>query len=458
MFEEKLFCVLFYFALLKGPNRNFKRRLNRFADRLVAKRIRIEHLRDIQQTQHIDDSSDESDCEIGPENEHVTTTDDFDTSVEDAEGDSEMSGVDDGVAGTDEESHVCESGADGDNNTDNGDSPDDEDNYSEDDSESDDGDEEVGAGEPALHAVHVGENVDPSSESNEEDDNEIPGGFVERDQMGEYLAWALRKWALEGGIMSMRKLDKLLAIVHPVYPVVPKSYKILLATPHEVNVTDVNGGTMWYKGIRANLAPLRMREYFEIHAGIKLNVNIDGLPLFKKSKWKFWPIQGKLVGTKNQPSIIGIYFGKEDPGNNDLLAEYAHEVRHLQDNGFTFAGVNYNFEVQNYICDAPARAKAKCVIEHGGYFACEKCKVEGEWICNRMTYCDLDAPLRTDESFINQDQPEHHTGVSMLQVSHWHPVSRLRLDPGPPSSCLSGGLQEAAYRLEEMEWSIQAPH
>ena len=150
--------------------------------------------------------------------------------------------------------------------------------------------------------------------------------------------------------------------------------------------------------------------------------------LFSKGQnLNFWPRLGRLVGTKNEPFIIAIFFGKEDPETPVLLNEFAAEVRHLENNGYNYNGVNYEFSIRYYICDAPARAKMKCIIEHGGYFACEKCEVEGEWIDNRMTYVDLEQPLRTDESFSNRAQEDHHNGRSPLDNTHWRPVSLFRL-------------------------------
>lgn len=61
----------------------------------------------------------------------------------------------------------------------------------------------------------------------------------------------------------------------------------------------------------------------------------------------------------------------------------------------------------NFICDAPARSLLKEIVEHGAYFACEKCSVEDEWMDNRMTYLNLNESLRIDESFIHPDLLNH---------------------------------------------------
>lgn len=71
-----------------------------------------------------------------------------------------------------------------------------------------------------------------------------------------------------------------------------------------------------------------------------------------------------------------------------------------------------------------ARSLVKCCVGHNGYGACEKCSVIGD----RIVYLDLNAPLRTDESFINQDDQLHHTGETiLLKIAKM--VSQFRLDP-----------------------------
>lgn len=269
-------------------------------------------------------------------------------------------------------------------------------------------------------------NGDSSDDSN--DDEPFPN-FEFPPEVGDFVCHAIRQWALGAGVLSMRKLDSLLARLHRLFPNLPLSYKTLLNTPINVPLIDVAGGKLWYKGIRTNLNLLNLEEFLIANNSIKLDVNMDGIHLFKKSDKKFWPILARLVGSKNKPFVIAIYFGDRDPDAAEYLRDFVAEVHDLQTNGFNFNGRLLEFNIRHYICDAPARAFIKCTVEHGGRFACEKCTVEGEWIENRMTYCDLNAPLRTDHSFENRDQEEHHRGDSPLEATDWGPVSQFRLDP-----------------------------
>ncbi|XP_070168647.1 uncharacterized protein [Polyergus mexicanus] len=156
---------------------------------------------------------------------------------------------------------------------------------------------------------------------------------------------------------------------------------------------------------------------------------MDGLPVSNSSTLKFWPMLGKLVGALNEPFIIGLYVGHKDPQNvYDYLENLIIELNDFFKNGFEWNGSRFKFSVRHYILDAPARAFIKCIIGHNGYGGCEKCTVVGKWIANRMTFADLDKPLRTDESFQNQDQPIHHQSYSPLLIVESKMVSQFRLD------------------------------
>ncbi|KAK3917873.1 Muscle M-line assembly protein unc-89 [Frankliniella fusca] len=82
-----------------------------------------------------------------------------------------------------------------------------------------------------------------------------------------------------------------------------------------------------------------------------------------------------------------------------------------------------------YILDAVARQFLKCIKSHGGYAGCERCTVDGDYIDNRMTFLDLDAPLRTDQSFRDKEQPQHHKGISPLEEVNTSMISQVLLDP-----------------------------
>ena len=74
----------------------------------------------------------------------------------------------------------------------------------------------------------------------------------------------------------------------------------------------------------------------------------------------------------------------------------------------------FQIRIKKFICDRPARAFIKCIIGHGGYYACERCAIRGERVNRRTVYPLIDSPERTNISFRNQENREHHNAVSPL--------------------------------------------
>ncbi|KAK3908311.1 Kinesin-like protein KIF1B [Frankliniella fusca] len=366
--------------------RAFRRALNREADRILANRERLERLGELAAISE-EEEDDEVDGVINDEL-HERDEENFEENVEENVEEREDA---ENFEESDEE-NVEES--------------DDEENFEE----SDEDEMREGDNEERVS--------DSSSESDDNGENEGEE-FLNNEQIEQYVKITMKEWALDGGRLSMRKLDNILARLHRVHRSLPLSYKTLLDTPHEIAINNLESGQMWYKSIRENLSQLDLTEYLQYFGEIKIDINMDGLSLFKKSQKKFWPILGKLE----------LYWEARTPQWQTFVLTLKMKKIDLQENGFFHNGVNVPVKIRNYICDAPARAKVKCIIEHGGYCACEKCEVEGEWIANRMTYVDLDQPLRTDDSFRNQTQPMHHNGISPLDETDWLPVSQFRLDP-----------------------------
>lgn len=98
--------------------------------------------------------------------------------------------------------------------------------------------------------------------------------------------------------VSKKKVDSLLALLKPIFPFLPKSYKTLLHTTRKVIVNDLNNGQFWYKGIKLNIVQLLSKEYIQKYGEIVIDINIDGIPLSKSSEMHFWPILGKFQDSK----------------------------------------------------------------------------------------------------------------------------------------------------------------
>ncbi|KAE8741244.1 hypothetical protein FOCC_FOCC013231 [Frankliniella occidentalis] len=285
-------------------------------------------------------------------------------------------------------------------------------------------------------ALQVGDNVNDDAEPSEH--SELDESFEERppsppqeannndgDSL-EYLTKFLAGWARRG--VSFKKVDELLAGLNVLYPMLTKCHKVLLRCDTIRNFEVVGEGELWYKGFSANLNQRLTPEYLNKHREIVIDINMDGLDLHESSKLKFWPILGCLKGQRT-PFIVGCYCGESHPDIEGHLRSFVEDANHLQDNGFLAFGRNYEVKIRHFILDAPARALVKCCAGHSSKAACEKCDVVGYSKYSRIVFVGVNGDLRTDESFSNREQPSHHKGMSPLERDlNVKMVSQFRLD------------------------------
>ncbi|KMQ84403.1 transposase domain-containing protein [Lasius niger] len=257
-------------------------------------------------------------------------------------------------------------------------------------------------------------NVDWSTENTQDSMEDITDSESDEFDENVYLRMALTEWASHG--VSKRKVNRLLSLLRKVHPELPKTYVTLLNTPKTTAVSEIDNGHVWYKGIKRNLDSFLTQKYLNTHGQIRLDISIDRLPLDSCGKLHFWPILGSLADKTCEPFIISVYFGTESKPSTleQFLEEFIEEMEELSTNGFEFNGHVYDVSIHNFICDAPARSFVKCTIGHNGLFSCEKCEVEGEWYHNRIVYLN-NGQKRTDQSFIDRRNPEHHQGLSPLE-------------------------------------------
>lgn len=156
--------------------------------------------------------------------------------------------------------------------------------------------------------------------------------FNNEEEKNNYLLNGLREWSLRG--VPKKKVDELLALLIPIFPFLPKSYKTLLHTMRKVTVSDYGDGQFWYKGIKLNIRQLLSDGYIHQYGEIVIDVNIDGIPLSKSSEMHFWPILGKFQDSEH-PFLIAVYLGPGKPSDvNVFLEKFVAEVADLQESGF----------------------------------------------------------------------------------------------------------------------------
>jgi len=144
-------------------------------------------------------------------------------------------------------------------------------------------------------------------------------------------------------------------------------------------------------------------------------INFDGLPIHKSSSGSLWPISCAIIEVKDDPFVIGSYYGTKEPKDIEAyLEDYINEATYLTKNGLFLNDCQMSFSIVGYICDAPARALVKVIKRHNGYFGCEKCEVEGNYINNRISFAEISAPHRSNDRLAAASYDDHRQGKSPL--------------------------------------------
>nr|XP_055037851.1 uncharacterized protein LOC129425744 [Misgurnus anguillicaudatus] len=260
----------------------------------------------------------------------------------------------------------------------------------------------------SVETVYECEEEISSEDSNDSDSNE---SFSCND-----LASSLSGWAVKFGV-SLVALTALLSILKVHHPFLPKDGRSLLQTTKRYLVDKVAGGTYHYFGILKSLGKTLENLSLKVpdrHV-FRLQLNIDGLPLFKSSSLQFWPVLGMLQDcVDKKPFLIALFCGVKKPNPvSDYLDALVKEINSLTQ-GFVINGKSFWLKITSVICDAPARAFVKCIKTHTGYSGCDKCVQSGVYSNHRMTFPEICAFPRTDESFKLALDEDHHTGHSPL--------------------------------------------
>lgn len=281
--------------------------------------------------------------------------------------------------------------------------------------------------------IHVGSEEDQEQVSNDYDSHYL---FNDSDRSSESegdatnLRDKIKEWAVLHSITNVALVD-LLNLLRMSHPDLPKDPRTLLQTETRYDIENKCGGEYYHFGIsKTVLDHFHTRaESFVDGFRLHLQINIDGLPLFKSTQHQFWPILGRFVNTDHKkPFIISIFSGTSKPNNLDeFLRNFLHEYRELNMNGLHFGEKIVYIDIHSVICDTPARAFVKCVKSYSGYHGCDKCTQEGVWK-GKMTFPETCAPLRTDASFLSMADEDHHKGVSPLSYISIGMVSQIPLD------------------------------
>lgn len=90
---------------------------------------------------------------------------------------------------------------------------------------------------------------------------------------------------------------------------------------------------------------------------ILININVDGVPLFKSTSYCLWVILGCVVGDGYKLFVISCYGGTTKPADaNKFMKHFVDEMKDLEKNGIVVNNRRFCIKIKYLIFDAPARA------------------------------------------------------------------------------------------------------
>ena len=141
---------------------------------------------------------------------------------------------------------------------------------------------------------------------------------------------------------------------------------------------------------------------------VQINLNWDGVPLFKSAKTAIWPIWAQV---HNFPPVLrssfwnmclfGLWHGDGKPQFNQMLDIISCELERICTLNYNVNGLgSFKVKFRSMICDMPAKAYALCMKQHMGYDSCPHCFIQGVSKGNRMLFGARKAfILREQDSF-----------------------------------------------------------
>lgn len=256
-------------------------------------------------------------------------------------------------------------------------------------------------------------------------------------RMNENLATDMREFIIETN-QTNENGQKLLNILRKYNPVLPKSIKTFLGNEkhNSFQCYDVPPGKYIHFGLVKALTVAQ--EKFGLQEPIDLILNIDGLPLFNSTLDSFWPLLGALKNYKNSEFLIGLYFGKGKPHSaEEFLKYFIEEINSLDLNNVAINSENIKVNFLFCCCDLPAKSFVKGTKPHHSFYSCHNCNIKGETVENRRTFTKTDEERRSDNSFREKLQPEHHVKISPFENMTINMISFFPIDY---MHCLCNGI------------------
>lgn len=240
----------------------------------------------------------------------------------------------------------------------------------------------------------------------------------------------LRSWTAKFQIQKNAVTDLLKFLKFNGFPNLPSDYRALLQSPKNKTIMDMFPGHYSHIGVKKAL------DYYVRHsttpiAKLRINVNVDGVPISGSTSKSFWLVLIQISGGNCSRTIYvaGIYMGDSKPLLfTDFLEHFVSEMISLSELYMVNDRV-IPVEIGCVICDAPARNSCLGNKSYNGHFGCGRCTEKGEKLHYRMVITEIkDLEKRTNESFRNKSQPEHHKYDSTFLKLNMNMVSQFPLD------------------------------
>lgn len=278
-------------------------------------------------------------------------------------------------------------------------------------------------------------NICSTSNSNNNNINYFPNN--DNSDNNPSLKQKLQKWISDFHV-SHNCINSLLSILRSEGLNLPKDARTLLKTPKacDHSIINIHPGSYIHLGVEFMLTKILALniEHIEQNISIQLGLNVDGFPLTSSSKSTFWPI---LISFVNIPQLsdivlpVGLYHGKykKPTSSHEYLNPFICEMKKILSDGLCINNKILSFEITQVVCDAPAKSFILNVKGHNAYHGCNSCTVEGTYIDNkRMAYLDLNAPLRTNQSFREKQDEFYHKDSSPLEEFSFDIISTVVLE------------------------------
>ena len=134
------------------------------------------------------------------------------------------------------------------------------------------------------------------------------------------------------------KQDALTALLHILrehgVAGLPLDARTLVGTPQNITLQQIAGGEYHYFGIADTLRHVLSSHTLSQGQVLQLQINMDGLPVYKSVKSDLWPILGLLFHKGSvfisEPFCIGVYYGPSKPTSaHDYVRQFVEEFNLL---------------------------------------------------------------------------------------------------------------------------------